>query len=93
MRNPAFLLVLCLLAGCGRQALLQRFSSPAEQQAAKGYIDQLRAHDFDAIEGAMDPGLKGPALRGTLTRMADLIPAQEPQSILLVGAPAHARRT
>lgn len=86
MRHLACLLALVFLCGCNQEALLQKFSTPENQATATGYIDRLRAHDFEAIESAADESIKNPALRGTLEKMADLIPAQEPASVKLVGA-------
>jgi len=77
---------LLFLSACSQENLLQKFSTPEDQATAKAYIDRLRAHDFDEIEKALDPTIKGMAPNGTLVRMADLIPTQEPTSIKVVGA-------
>jgi hypothetical protein len=74
------------LAACSQEEMLQRFSSPEDQAVARAYIEQLRARKFDEIEKAMDPGLRAPHIRGTLTKMADLMPNREPTSVKLVGA-------
>ncbi|HTA64936.1 MAG TPA: hypothetical protein VK753_05480 [Xanthomonadaceae bacterium] len=86
MRHVLCLLVVLLLCACSQQEMIEKFASPQEQATAKGYIDRLRARDFGPIESAADPSVRGPNLHATLTRMADMIPAQEPTSVKLVGA-------
>jgi hypothetical protein len=86
MRNLACLVVLLVLVGCSQDDVLQKFSSPDDQATAKGYIDRLRARNFDELEKAADPSIQSPNLRDTLTKMAALVPSQEPNSIRLVGA-------
>jgi hypothetical protein len=81
---PVFALI--VLVACNQEELLQKFSSPEDQAEAKGYIDRLRARQLEEIEKALDPSIRGANIRDTLTRMADLIPNQEPTSIKLVGA-------
>jgi hypothetical protein len=49
-------------------------------------VDDLRAGRYEAIEAFADPRIKGPTLRGTLERMAALMPDEEPSSIKLVSA-------
>jgi hypothetical protein len=78
-----------MLVGCNQEELLQKFSSPEDQAVAKGYIDHLRARNFQEIEKAIDPSIRSPDLRDTLTKMAGFIPPGEPNSIKLVGAQRH----
>ena len=82
------LLALLALVGCSQDDLIRKFSSPEDESTAKSYIDHLRARNFEAIEKAAGPSMRNESLRATLTRMADLIPNQEPTSIKLVGAHA-----
>ena len=86
MRHIACLAALLFLSACSQENLLQKFSTPEDQATAKAYIDRLRTHDFDEIEKALDPSLKVLAHDGTLARMSDLIPTQEPMSMKVVGA-------
>ena len=87
MRTPLLAaLALIVLVACSQDELLQKFSSQEDQATAKSYIDQLRARKFDEIEKALDPGIRTGNIRDTLTKMAELIPSQEPISIKLVGA-------
>jgi hypothetical protein len=86
MRLLVLLLTAMILAGCTPEELLQRISTPERQAEAKLHIDQLRRHDFDAIERALAPELVTAQLRNELETMAGLLPAQEPTSIKLVGA-------
>ena len=88
MRQIACFVVLLFLSACSQENLLQKFSTPEDQATAKAYIDRLRTHDFGEIEKALDPSIKDMALNGTLARMADLIPTQQPTSMKVVGAQA-----
>jgi len=75
-----------LIAGCSQAQLLDRFSSPADQATARGYVDKLRARDFDAIESAADQSIKNETFRDTLARMANAFPPGDPTSVKVVGA-------
>jgi len=87
MRSLVCLIIAVALCACSREEdLFQKFSSPEDRAIAQSYIDHLRAHDFRAIEDATDPPFKTPALRGTLERMAGLMPSTAPTSMKLVGA-------
>jgi len=92
IRPLACFLTVVLLCGCSQEEQLQKLASPDVQARAKGFIDQLRAHDYDNIEKSADPSIKGPALRGTLEQMAGLIPAGEPASVKLIGVQAFQKR-
>lgn len=80
------LLASSLIAGCGQEHMLQKFTSPEEQAVAKKYIDQLRSRDFSKIDQAAAPGVTSASLESSLTQMAELIPAGPPESVQLVGA-------
>ena len=86
MRSSLSILTFVALLGCSQEDLLQKFSSPEDQATAKSYIDRLRAGNFEEIEGSLDPSIRTPNIRDTLTKMAALMPNQEPISIKLVGA-------
>jgi hypothetical protein len=86
MRCLATLLCLFLLVSCSREQLIQKISSPEDQAAARAYIDELRAHQFDEIEKAADPSIKSSTIHATLLRMSQMIPAGEPTSVNVVGA-------
>jgi hypothetical protein len=86
LRFVAVSLALLSLAGCSRDALLQKFASAEDQSAAKKYVDYLRAGQYAELEAVMDPGIKEPSLRATLEQMTRLIPDEEPSSVTLVGA-------
>jgi hypothetical protein len=79
-------LALMVLVACSQDELLQKFSSAEDQATAKSYIDRLRARKFDEIEKALDQSIRAANIRETLTKMADLIPTQEPTSMKVVGA-------
>jgi hypothetical protein len=78
--------VLLLFAACDAQKMLQKFSTPEDQALARSFIDDLRARKLEPIEAAADASIKDDKLHDTLQRMADAIPAGEPDSIKLVGA-------
>ncbi len=80
------LIALVVLSGCSQTGLLEKLSSPEQQAAARHYVELLRDHKFEEIESSTDPSLKTPSLRGTLEKMASLVPAVDPSSIKLVGA-------
>jgi hypothetical protein len=86
LRHLLFSMLLVALGACSQQNMLQKFASPAEQSAARHYIDLLRQGRYEVIEAAMDPTIGGPSLHVTLVSMAALIPAGEPTSVTLVGA-------
>lgn len=86
---PVFLFL--LLAGCDQAALMGKFASEDEQALARGYIDRLRAGDFDSIERSLDKSLAGPEVRATLVKMAASIPVGEPRSVKLVGVQKHSQ--
>ena len=86
MRALLSVLAFAALLGCSQEGLLQKFSSPEDQATARSYVDRLRAGKFDEIEKALDPGIRTPNIRDTLTKMAALIPNGEPTSVKLVGA-------
>src|SRR5579859_4230791 len=80
------LLTIFLISGCDKQDIFNKFSSPEDQKVARGYFDDLSARNLDAIENDVDPSLKGPGLRPTLQKMTELMPAEEPTSVKVVGA-------
>jgi hypothetical protein len=72
-----------LSAGCNQGKL---FVSPADEQVARGYLDQLKRGNLAAIERAIDPSIKTADLHRTLETMSAAIPDGEPLSVKLVGA-------
>jgi hypothetical protein len=78
--------VILAIVGCSPQTLLEKFTTPEEQAAAKGYIELLRQQQYEAVEKAMDPSLTGPSMRQTLVAMSAAIPASKPTSVKLIGA-------
>jgi hypothetical protein len=86
VRLFSVLLALILLAACDQADLLQTIASAEEQTLAKGYVNHLRARNFDHIERAADSSIRGPALRETLMKMAAMVPDEDPVAVRLVGA-------
>jgi len=79
-------LSVALLVGCNQQDAIRWFASAQDQATARGYIDDLRHGEWAPIERQIDPGLASADLHGTLLRMANLIPREEPLSVKIVGA-------
>lgn len=82
------LVFIMLIAGCSQESMLKRFTSPEDEKVAKDYIALLQQRKFDQIENDLDPAIKAKSadLHQTLLGMADMIPAQSPMSVKLVGA-------
>jgi hypothetical protein len=85
MRQFIVLLAALLLLGCNQQQMLQKFSTPEDQNIAKAYIYDLQARKLDVIENELDPSIKTPDVHSTLVRMAGLFPGGPPSSIKLIG--------
>ena len=58
---------------------------PEDKAIAKNYIELLRQGNFDQIEKDLDPSIKSSDIRETLTKMANLIPVINPESVKVVG--------
>jgi hypothetical protein len=82
----AGLLIALSVFGCGRSDVVQKFAPADDQALARGYIQQLRDHQFYKIEAAMDPSLAATLEDKTLEEMADAFPAGDPVGVTLVGA-------
>jgi hypothetical protein len=80
-----FAVLLAAAAGCDQQAWFERFAPKEEVEAAKAYLALFPRRDFDAIEKAIDPSLKGPALRPKLERVAAVFPGEAPRAVRLMG--------
>src|SRR5689334_9251484 len=81
------LALLVVAAGCSRPNPILSQVSAADQALALYYVDQLRARNFDAIDRAALPSVRGPKLYDALLKMADTMPEKDaPTSRKLVGA-------
>ncbi len=78
--------MLALVAGCNPQQVLSRLVPAEDQALASKYVDLLRARNFDEIDRAADPSVRGPKLYAALLKMADALPEEAPDSTKLVGA-------
>jgi len=79
-------LLLVLLFACTRGSMMKAMASPEDEQVAKGYIELLRQNDLERIERDTDPSIRSANIHDTLAKMAGLIPAQDPQSVKVVGS-------
>jgi hypothetical protein len=88
VKRSAFLAgILCLLIlyGCDQASFMQKMTRPEDESLAKSYIDLLRQSKFEQIENDADQSMRPSNLHETLVKMSSLIPAQEPESIKVVG--------
>lgn len=81
LRHVTVVALILAIVGCGKQELLEKFTTPEERAAAEGYIELLRQHEYEAIERSMDPSLTGPSIRQTLAAMSAAMPASKPTSV------------
>ena len=89
MMRLRFLLLalLALAAGCSRQDAKLPEVPAVDQALAMYYVDQLRTRNFDSIDRAAIPSVRGPKLYDALLKMADTMPEKDaPTSRNLVGA-------
>ncbi len=82
-RLATLLLALALTALAGCQG--PKFATAEQEAAAQGWIAKLRTRDFDAIDQALDPALKGDAAAEQMRRMADAFPPGPASRTTLVG--------
>jgi len=87
MRFPGLLLIvmIVLLAGCDQASMMKKMTPPEAESTARGYIDLLRQNRFEEIEKDLDSSVRTADSRNMLATMAKMIPAQNPQSIKVVG--------
>jgi hypothetical protein len=81
----AGILLLSVLSGCNAKSVMDHVA-PETVQELKTNFDHLRHGQYDQVESALDPGIERSSARTNLTKMAALIPAQEPVSVKTVGA-------
>lgn len=77
------------IAGCSKDEMIQKFAPTEDQALAKNYFSLLKNRQFEDITKAIDPSLQDPTLKDALSKMADLIPVEEPINIKLIGAQQH----
>ncbi|MGV8073615.1 MAG: hypothetical protein AB2L11_03495 [Syntrophobacteraceae bacterium] len=90
MKRYVYYLTIALLwlaiTGCDQAGDNRKLTSPEDEVAAKHYIELLRQGNFDQIENDLDPSLRSPDIRETFRKMADMIPAINPESVKVVGS-------
>lgn len=77
------------IAGCSKDEMIQKFAPTEDQALAKNYFSLLKNRQFEDITKAIDPSLQDPTLKDALSKMADLIPVEEPINIKLIGVQKH----
>ena len=77
------------LVGCNQTALmnnlLKKQTPPGAELTARHYVDLLRQGKFDQIERDLDPSIVDSNIRNTLAKMAAIFPAENPESVKVVG--------
>jgi len=74
------------LVGCDQATLMKKWTPPEAESIARGYVDLLREGKFDQLERDLDPSIADSNVRDTFTKMAELFPAENPESVKVVGA-------
>jgi hypothetical protein len=75
-----------VLAGCDQQKLFDSFIPKDEAAIGQGYIEDIRARNFQPVIDKINPAYKSPALLSTLEKMASAFPPEKPKSIKVVGS-------
>jgi hypothetical protein len=74
------------LVGCDQATLMKKWTPPEAESLARGYVELLRRGKFDEIEHDLDPSVADSNVRDTFAKMAALFPAENPESVKVVGA-------
>lgn len=80
-----------LISGCDQANVMKKLTPPEAESAAKKYIELLRDKKFEEIEKNLDPSMKGQDVRKMLTKMAEAIPAKNPDTVKVVSLQATKR--
>lgn len=90
MKKFAVCLVITLISvvlnGCDQASLMKKMTPQEDKAIATNYIELLRQGKFDQIEKDLDPSIRSSDIRETLSKMANLIPATNPESVKVVGS-------
>jgi hypothetical protein len=74
-------------SACDQRAAFERLVPKDDAAYGQRVVDQLRRHDYPAIENALNPDLKSrDAVRPQLEQAAALFPAGAPRSVQVIGA-------
>jgi hypothetical protein len=73
------------LVGCNRDSLIKKFTPPEDESNARNYVDLLRQGKFDQVEPYLDPSIADANVGDTLAKIAAFFPAENPESIKVVG--------
>jgi hypothetical protein len=80
-------IALCaFLLGCDDAAMMRKWTPPEAEANARNYIELLRQGKFDRIEHDLDPSITDSNIRDTFAKMAALFPAEDSESVKVVGA-------
>lgn len=86
------LLLALTLCSCNQQALIQKFVRPAQDKAARGYLEDIRAGNFGPFLAAVDPAYQGQITPGLLKNIQALFGSHSVRSITVVGAQTSAQK-
>lgn len=59
---------------------------PEDESTARSYVDLLRQGKFDQIQQDLDPSIADASVHETLVKMSQMIPAETPTTVKVVGA-------
>jgi len=77
-RILCLVLVAWLVASCDMQKMMKEMAAPQDLALAHHAFDQLRSHDFAALETEYAPAARKADLETTLGRLAAIIPTDDP---------------
>lgn len=73
------------LAGCSEEAVLKRWTPPADEAIARECVESLRHGKFDEVKHQLDPEIADSHIDEALSKMAALFPSEDPESLKVVG--------
>ena len=74
------------LMGCDEAILMNKYAPLQDEPIARNYLDLLMQGKVDQIAHDMDPSVVGLGIKETLRKLADMLPADTPKSVKVVGA-------
>jgi hypothetical protein len=86
LRLLGVIAVALLATACDSQSLIDRYAPKEDVAFAKDTFQKLQNKEFAAVEANMNAGLKTPFLAATLWQISELLPKEEPQDIIVIGA-------
>lgn len=86
-RSVCCVLLLALaLASCDRQAMIQKFTTPRDEQAARTYLEDVRTGNFAPVQAAIDPTFSQSMTQAVYTAMRGTFGPKPVKSVTLMNA-------